>query len=450
MADLNDIKTLVVVLMENRSFDHMLGYLSLPPLNRTDVEGQSADPAWLAQFANADGNQRFEAFHNQDPYYLPPGFDPPHQRENVANHLGVLANGRYAMNGFVGAIPQKVSTNPEHRRLVMGYFGAEEVPINNFFAKNFAVCDHWFCAVPSGTQPNRLMAMSGTSVIESNATPLPNQRLVYDWLDDQQIRWRVYHQGLPFFTMMLRWVPRILGSDKFFRPFNRLKSDLESTPPGELPQVIFVEPTYGDAPHFGRSTDDHAPSGVGDGQEFLMQVYNAVTSSLSFWRRSLTVICYDEHGGFFDHVSPPLITTSPPPSASYPAFMSLGPRTPAFVLSPFVKAGACVSNTFDHTSVLKFIGSRFGNGSYSAEVDERPVENLSAALSFDTPITVPAPAPAMDDYLAKRPPSNPYVVTVPVPETELQQAFRDGTSEMKRQGGETHPTFGPLLEQVPG
>ena len=180
-----------------------------------------------------------------------------------------------------------------------------------------------------------------------------------------------------------------------------------------------------------------------------MQVYNAVTSSLSFWKRSLTIIGYDEHGGFFDHVSPPLITTRPPLTANYKEFTSLGPRTPAFVLSPFVRAGACVRNTFDHTSVLKFLGSKFGNGSYSAEVDERPVENLSAALNFDAPITTPAPAPAMNDYLALQPQSNPYVVTVPAPETKLQQAFREGVSEMKRQNGERHPTFGPLLQQVP-
>jgi phospholipase C len=447
MADLSDIKNIVVVLMENRSFDHMLGYLSLPPFNRTDVDGQSSDPGWLAQFANADGGQVFQAFHNQEPYYLPAGFDPPHQREYVACHLGAPANGRYPMNGFVGTIPQSVSSNPEHRRLVMGYFGAEEVPISNFFAQNFTICDHWFCAVPSGTQPNRLMAMSGETVIESNATPLPEQQLVYDWLDDHGISWRVYHQGIPFFTMMLRWVPRILTSDNF-RAFDQLKSDLESTPPGELPQVIFVEPTYGDAPHFGHSTDDHAPSGISNGQEFLMQVYNAVTSSLSFWKRSLTIVCYDEHGGFFDHVSPPLLKTSPQ-KANYNDFISLGPRIPGFLISPYVRAGACVSNTFDHTSVLKLIGLKFGGGSYSAGVDARQVENLSAALNFDAPIARPAPAPSMTDYIALQPKSNPYEVTIPEPQTELQQAFRDGTAEMKRQGGETHPTLGPLLQQVP-
>jgi phospholipase C len=448
MPTLDDIKTLVVVLMENRSFDHMLGYLSLPPYNRADVVGQSLDAAWLAKFANADGGQLFQPFHNKQPYFLPPAFDPPHQRTDVAHHLGLLDNGNYPMTGFVSAIPQKVSTNPDHRRLVMGYFGADEAPINHFFASNFTICDHWFCAVPSGTQPNRLMAMGGATVIESNKTPLPSQQLVYDWLDQRGISWRVYHQGIPFFTMMLRWVPRILGSDNF-RPFDRLKSDLESTPPSKLPQVIFVEPTYGDAPHFGHWTDDHAPSGISNGQEFLMQVYNAITSSLSFWNRSLTFIGYDEHGGFFDHVSPPLITTTAPQGVAYDSFLSLGPRTPAYVLSPFVKPGVCVNSTFDHTSVLKFIAEHFGDGSYSTDVDPRRVESLSAALSFDAPITIPPPIVAMDSYLSLQPKSNPYVVTVPDPQTDLQKAFRAGITEMKRQGGDNHPTFGSLLQQVP-
>jgi phospholipase C len=449
MPDIEDIKTIVIVIMENRSFDHMLGYLSLPPFNRQDVEGQSADPAWLAKFSNNDGGQSFQAFHNDQPYYLPRGFDPPHQRANVEHHLGTLNNGAYAMNGFVSAIPQKVSSNPEHRRLVMGYFGASEVPINHFFATNFTICDHWFCTVPSGTQPNRLMAMSGTSFIESNRTPLPSQPLIYDWLDQHEIRWRVYHQGIPFFTMMLPWVRQILTSDNF-RSFDRLKTDLESTRPSELPQVIFIEPTYGDAPHFGHWTDDHAPSGISNGQEFLMQVYNAVTSSLTFWSRSLTVIEYDEHGGFFDHVSPPLIKTAPPPGVAYAPFLSLGPRTPAYLLSPFVKARHCVPDVFDHTSVLKFIGEKFNHGSYSPEVDMRGVESLSLALTFDNPITAPPAAPAMNDYLSRQPQSNPFKVTVPAAETDLQKAFREGVEEMKRQGGESHPIFGNLVKQVPG
>jgi phospholipase C len=331
----------------------------------------------------------------------------------------------------------------------MSYFGADQAPMTNFLADKFAVCDRWFASLPSGTQPNRLMAMSGISMIESNATPLPNQDLVYDWLDANNISWRVYHQSLPFFTMMLRWIPRILLSDQF-RPFDQFESDMANTPPSKRPQVVFVEPAYGDSPHLGRSTDDHAPSGISDGQEFLMQVYNAVTASPSFWRRSVTIVAYDEHGGFFDHVSPPLITTDPPPGANYPQFKSLGVRTPAYIISPFVKPGV-VHNLFDHTSVLKFIGEKFGpNGLYSPVVDARPVESVSAALDFSAPINNSPPGPSMDAYIHAVPPPNPLVAEIPAPDNELRESFRDAIDEMKRQGaGADHPKFGTLLSQVP-
>ena len=450
MADLNKIKTIVVVMMENRSFDHMLGYRSLPPLS-ADVDGQRDDPAWKKQFANVDvGGEEAQPFHSDNPYSLPKDFDPPHQRSDVAKHLGELKDGTYPMNGFVGAIPTAVSPYHTDRRLVMGYFGAKEAPMTDFLANNFTICDRWFSAFPSGTQPNRLMAMSGVSMIDTNALPLPKQELVYDWLDANNISWCVYHQGIPFFTMMLHWIPRILLSDHF-RPFSRFESDMANTPPAKRPQVIFIEPMYGDCPHLGRCTDDHAPSGISDGQEFLMQVYNAVTASPSFWRSSVTIVAYDEHGGFFDHVSPPLIPTEPPPGANYPPFKSLGVRTPGYIFSPFVKRGAVAHNIFDHTSVLKLIGERFGpNGSYSPAVDARPVESLSAALDFSAPINISPAGPSMDAYIHALPLPDPLLAEIPPADTDLRKNFRDAIDEMKRQGaGPDHPKFGTLLSQVP-
>jgi phospholipase C len=450
MASLDQIKTIVLVMMENRSFDHMLGYRGFPSLN-LGVDGQRDDVAWKSAVANIDNinGQTQEPFPNTNPYSLPPGFDPPHQREHVTTHLGDLTNAIYSMDGFIKAIPTKVSSIPNDRRLVMSYYGAKEAPMSDFLANNFTICDKWFSALPSGTQPNRLMAMSGISMIDSNATPLPAQELVYDWLDRNNISWCVYHQGVPFFTMMLKWVGRILLSDNF-RPFSRFESDMANTPPAKRPKVVFIEPDYGDCPHFGRSTDDHAPSGISDGQEFLMQVYNAVTASPSFWRSSLTVISYDEHGGFFDHVSPPLVRTDSPPGASYPSFASLGVRVPGYIISPFVTQGV-IHNLFDHTSVLKLIGERFGpNGKYSNVVDNRAVENLSAALDFSNPIFNSPPAPSMDAYIRAVPPPDRTRVEVPAIDTELKEGFRDGIEEMKRQGaGPQHPKFGPLLAQVP-
>jgi len=454
MVDLGLIKNMVIVMMENRSFDHMLGYLSLPPFSNR-VEGLSTDPAWLEQFTNFDQGQSYQPFLNPNPYDMPADFDPPHERSNMAANLGQLQNDKYAMNGFVSGIPANVSTDPAIRKLVMGYFGAIQVPTNHFFAQNFTICDRWFASLPAGTQPNRLMSMGGFSQIDINHDILPDQDLVYDWLTRKGISWCVYHQGIPFFTMMPRWIPDILGNDHF-RSFGKrgeiFESDLMNTPPDDLPKVIFVEPTYQDAPHLGFATDDHAPLGVSNGQEFLMQVYNAVTNSPEFWKRTVMIVDYDENGGFFDHVSPPIITTAPGPDADWSdtkSFVSLGVRTPGYVISPFVKAGSVSHGLLDHTSVLKFLGEKFGGGFFSADVDSRSVESLSAALNFDKPISEPPSAPALDAYLTPRP--LPPNVTVPTANTQLQAGFQRALDNIKQQGADqNHPKFGELLKAVYG
>ena len=447
--DLSKLNSIVVVMMENRSFDHMLGYLSLPPASRKEVDGLSTDPAWLARFTNSDQGLSYQPFLSNNPFTMPDDFDPPHERTNVAGNLGPLQNGAYPMNGFVSALPASVSTDPAVRKLVMSYFGAAQAPINNFFARNFAICDRWFSSLPAGTQPNRLMSMSGFSMIDVNHTLLPGQDLVYDWLTARGVSWRVYHQGIPFFTMMPKWIPEILLTERF-RDFNQLEGDLMNTPPDQLPQVIFIEPAYQDAPHLGWATDEHAPSGISSGQEFLMQVYNAVTNSRAFWQGAVMVVDYDEHGGFFDHVSPPLIPTHPPPNAAYTTpFASLGVRTPGYVISPFVPAGSVSHALLDHTSVLKLIGEKFGeNGSYSPLVDSRPVQSLSAVLNFDNPPANAPSAPALDQYLTGRPPT-PTGATVPAPDTNLQAGFQNAVDNLKQNGADAnHPKFGKLLQAM--
>jgi len=444
--DLSKIKTIVVVMLENRSFDHMLGYLSLPPFNQSEVDGLSNNPDWLARFTNYDNGQAIPPFPSLDPYDMPDDFDPPHERPNMAGNLGILENNVYPMNGFVSAIPSTVSTNPGVRKLVMSYFGAEQVPMSHFFAQNFAICDRWFSAIPAGTQPNRLMSMGGETMIDVNHDVLPSQELVYDWLTAHGVSWRVYHQGIPFFTMMFKWVPEILSSNHF-RSFRDLAGDLMNSSPDDLPQVIFVEPTYQDAPHLGFATDEHAPSGVSNGQEFLMQVYNALVNS-PFWQNALMIVDYDENGAFFDHVSPPMIPTNPQPGAVWndpSPFVSMGPRIPAYVISPFVKPGSVSHAVFDHTSVLKLIGEKFGNGSYSPLVDARPVGSVSAMLDFDNPIANPPPAPALAVYLANRPPA-PTGATVPAPNTNLQRGFQKAVTSLKQNGADVnHPKFGELI-----
>lgn len=448
-SPLDPIKNIIIVMMENRSFDHIFGYLSLPPTSRANIEGLSNDPAWLTRFTNTDQGQAYQPFPNPDPHTMSAEFDPPHERTNVAANLGTLQNGVYPMNGFVSGIPTNISNDPEVRKLVMGYFGANQVPISDFFARNFTICDNWFSSLPAGTQANRLVAMSGFSIINVNHTILPEQDLVYDWLDQHGISWCVYHQGIPFFTMMPKWIPEILLSKKF-RTFQDFESDLVNLPPGQLPQVMFIEPTYQDAPHLGFSTDQHAPSGVDNGEEFLMQVYNAVSNSPSFWQGALLIVDYDEHGGFFDHVSPPMIPTAAPQNATYTeGFISLGVRTPGCVISPFVQQGYVSKALLDHTSVLKLLGEKFGNGSYSDLVDSRPVQSLSTVLNFDNPITDPLSAPSLQQYLAARPPK-PAGATIPTLNTNLQKGFQAAITNLRQAGADqNHPKFGELLAALP-
>ncbi len=448
--NLDLVKTIVVVMMENRSFDHFLGYLCLEPFNRKDVEGIKSTPAWQTKAASDYNGAKYCPFLLTDPYDLIDA-DPPHERDQIAIQMGTAVNGIFPLNGFVtnyagakGAPPLTTNSHPP----VMGYFSAEQVPVTDFFAQNFAICDHWFSSLPAGTQPNRLMAMSGFSLIDVNQVPLPNQELVYDWLTTNKIRWRVYHEGMPFFAMMPRWIPDVVRKEHF-RPFAHLMNDVENETPEEFPQVIFIEPTYTDAPHIGLSSDDHAPSAVKGGQQFLLEAYRCMSQIPDVWSGTVMIVTYDEHGGFFDHVSPPGIRTNPPPGAHYPkGFDTLGIRVPAFVVSPFVKPGTVFNDCLDHTSILKFIGQKFGlAGSYSDLVDQRPVGSVWDVLS--EPSHQPAVAiPSLAPYLQKQPDVAGFTPGT-LPETRMQHGFQYALDDIRTSPHAPEEKFADLLDKFP-
>ena len=448
--DLSRIKHIVVVMMENRSFDNMLGYLSLPPYSRADVEGLGKIPNWEDEFASVYQGHKFRPFVLTDPYH-PIDADPPHERGPISLQLGANENGKFAMDGFVAnyatadgvKLPVPGSDPP-----VMGYFTAEQVPVTNFFAREFLVCDHWFSALPAGTQPNRLMAMSGNSRIDVNTEPLPEQFLLYDWLTQHNVRWRVYHEELPFYAMMLKWAPKLLDND-CFRPLEQLSEDVANEPPDQFPQVIFIEPAYTDAPHLGVASDDHAPSAVKGGQEFLQEVYRDVTSDPDKWSGTVMIVTYDEHGGFFDHVSPPPVRTDPPDGSAYLPFETLGVRVPALVISPFVNQGSVFNGPLDHTSILKLIGEKFGaNGSYSPEVDARSVGSVRDVLN--APVGGrPAPAiNSLEDYIDRE--TEPAGFTPgKEPQSTLQLAFQKGLDAVRASPGQPSSKIVQLLAMFP-
>jgi phospholipase C len=411
-SPLDLIDTLVVVILENRSFDHMLGYLGLAGPGQMPVEGLRSDPAWLQQHANS-GVEPFE-------FSLQKIDDPPHEKATIALQIGTPATpgGLFPMNGFVESYRQR-RPPPADDRLVMGYYTAASLPVYDFFARNYTVCDHWFAALPTGTQANRLMAMSGTTSLVDNAPLLlPDQPLVYDWLSERGISWCVYQAGdfLPFFALMPRWQGEIAASlaldglvPHAHPRFRRYRNFLRDwTAEQNMPSVIFIEPEYTDAPHRAPN-DDHPPPGVAQGQILLRDVYSALIANPVRWARTVMIVTYDEHGGFFDHVSPLPIPTRIPGHGAEPVFLTSGVRVPAFIVSPLVDPAAVHHEPLDHTSVLQLIADRFAGGTYSAPVSERqPL--LSPLLAA---ITRSAPRPDLPEPPGLAPAA---VAAAPVPE----------------------------------
>jgi phospholipase C len=397
---LDRIDTIVVVILENRSFDHMLGYLSLPDPGQTDVDGLGSDPGWLRAHANS-GIEPFEfAAQEID--------DPPHEKATIAIQIGTPAvpGGPNPMNGFVESYRRR-HPPPSDERLVMGYYTAATLPVFDFFARNYTLCDHWFASIPTGTQANRLMAMSGTTSIVDNASILlPNQELVYDWLTERHVSWCVYQYGdfLPFFSLMPKWIDEIgtsLALDALvphahprFRRFSNFGRDWSTEQ--NIPSVIFIEPEYTDGPHAGPN-DDHPPTGVMQGQAFVRDIYNALIGNPTRWARTLLIITYDEHGGFYDHVPPLAIPTRVPGHGPGPVFQTTGVRVPAFIISPFVEAGAVHRGPLEHTSMLQLLADKFANGVYSAAVyDRQPgLSRISETLARTEPRTDPPIPPAV-------------------------------------------------------
>ena len=234
------------------------------------------------------------------------------------------------------------------------------------------------------------MAFCGSSEIyDTSSGPrlIPTEDMLFNWLERNGIRWRVYHDGLSFFALYPRAWEFVLGEN--FRDVEAYFQDMQTEPIETGPQVIIVEPSYNDGPHIGpdQPNDNHPPLAIGFGEEFLRRAYQAATVNPNRWRNTALIHYYDEHGGFYDHVPPPPIPYTTKGNPAH-AFKSLGVRIPGIIVSPYVDPASVCTELFDHTSVLQFLAEVFTPGiPYSAEVEDRKargIKSVSAALS-DTP-----------------------------------------------------------------
>ncbi len=326
----------VVVMQENRSFDHY--FQKLPDFGQRDAD--VAPPTYV----NADPSGEGEIVH---PFLAdsPCLADVPHNWIAVHHQL---AEGK--MTGFLA------SANPDGRR-ALAYYDADTLGYYYTLANTFAMSDRYFAAVPGPTFPNRMFFLSASSFGHAVNTPPPprdEERTLFHQLEKKGLSWVLYAQGRTFEEQMY---PRLHAEKgEHFRDFEEFFTDAVS---GKLPFFAWIESTYD-----GRvGTDEHAPGNVQVGQAFVARVVKAFTASPT-WSRSALILTYDEHGGFFDHVPPPRACPpddEPPHLETLPEnsrFDRLGVRVPFVVVSPFARAHFVSHKTYTHTSVLRLVQAR--------------------------------------------------------------------------------------------
>ena len=311
-ANLEKVDHIVVLMLENRSFDHMLGYLSLEG-GRSDVDGLREG------LANEHQGRRYPVHHLGTTVIAE---DPDHSASSVDLQIG---GGK--MDGFVASYAATMESRGVENgdpAPIMGYYHAADVPVYDHLASEFAACDRWFSSVPGATWPNRLYALCGRAAGSRdchphNLPPLYNQPSFVRHLDEHGVSWRWYSSDVG--TLRMADQLYCLGHHDRFAYFTktglpwkaklnlRVQSEdagfLEDAARGTLPSVSWIDPNWGNFNPFGfEQNDDHPPADINDGQDLVLAVYHAVATSPQ-WDKTLLVIFYDEHGGFFDHVPPP-------------------------------------------------------------------------------------------------------------------------------------------------
>ena len=263
------------------------------------------------------------------------------------------------MDGFTAA--NQVPADPSGSR-TMGYYDSHDLPFYYGLYSTFAIGDHQFASTLTQTFPNRFYLLAGTSFghirndVPTNPVTDFSQRTIFNLLDENGISWKIYHSGLPFaalFAYVHNHPPNVV-------PVSQYYADAAA---GTLPQVSFIDPVFLTGNN-NTETDEHPPSNVQVGQQFVETVVNSLFKSPE-WSSSALFLTYDEHGGFYDHVPPPSATLPdniPPmlqPGDTPGAFDRFGIRVPIAVVSPFSRPHFVSHVARDHTSILRFIERRF-------------------------------------------------------------------------------------------
>jgi phospholipase C len=406
MAQSTRIQHVVVLMLENRSFDHIFGY-------RHGVNGLKGDEYNLiTPTAPASESNPPYRVSNGAPYAVSVGEGPGHAFADANEQLAGNKNGPTATNpgrniGFVSnyrtelVLADKVkNATPADIRVVMESFAPSMLPSINALADAFCVCDQWYSEVPGPTQPNRLYihAASSFGYVHNVWSNTFDERTIYNNLQDAGYTWATYD----FDQNEVLNFSQVSSEKANFKLFETdFAADVKS---GKLPNYSFIVPRF--LTKDQQANSQHAPEDARYGDNLIADVYDALRANPDVWMKSALIVTYDEHGGFYDHVVPPSKAVanpdgidSPPPGDSESwvpkfAFDRLGMRVPAVIASPWVAKGFVDSTRYQHTSVLSTLKSLYGLPKFLTKRDAqaRPFDSLFQKVSrarSDTPATLP-------------------------------------------------------------
>lgn len=349
------IQHVVIVMMENRSFDHFLGWMP-------NANGRQAGLSY------PDTNGEMVATHRLN-YYV--GCSHPDPDHSYAGARSEVNGGK--MNGWL-----RTSTNDS---FCIGYYEEADLPLFGTLARNYTTCNNYFASILSSTFPNRVFQHAAQTDRLSNTLDPSTLPTIWDRLADAKVSNRYYYSNVPFLAL---WGEKYIPISAMYEQF---KLDAAA---GTLPAVSMVDPwlTILDD---GTGNDDHPHADLRKGEEFLRDVVTTLATS-PHWANTVLVINRDEWGGFFDHVAPPrVIAPNTVDTDLVDGKALLGCRVPTVIVSPFARGNPAKprinSLLFDHCSVLKLIEWRWGLDPLTSRDASDQIANLAFALNLKSPDT---------------------------------------------------------------
>jgi phospholipase C len=394
---LGSVEHIVVLVLENRSFDHMLGFLyadsgNVSPLTKQPFAGLTGNE-FNSDAAGASVPVSALAETTANVYFMP-GADPGEgfaaTNVQLFGQASPAAGVSATNTGFVTDFAATLKGTGVHRHVIsgtiasdiMGMFTPKLLPVLSGLARGFAVCDHWFSSVPTETFPNRAFLCAATSQGHmDDSTSKYTSQSIFGLLSAHNLAWSIYGYSNPPLTR-LNFPDTTRAAESHFGVFHDFQAAAAA---GSLGAYTFLEPSWGSS-----GNSQHPNYDVSLGEQLIHDVYYALRNGPA-WNQTLLIVTYDEHGGCYDHVPPP--TGAVPPDSSAGefgfGFTRFGVRVPAVLVSPLIAPGTVFRPSgnvpLDHTSILKTVETRWGLPALTARDAAAP--HVGDALTLAQPRT---------------------------------------------------------------